>query len=361
MFDSAQPIQLRRPTTPVTIGGHDRKNRVHHRAVSASTGPTRPSLDTTLHDHAAALARQHPGVPLPNEGMPYPNSDEYAVSDESPARIEALTAQLIDDFFGTPMETREIAWLSRKAIEYGVRIHRTPAISAAIGRADPAQVRAVGRHLIRTSTVESPTVLGMAMLAEVGTSEDVSLIQILGLLSGTFGPLAADALARLPNATTSLIWLADRSAGWGRVYLVEAICRLGDPAAEQWLLRKPCDGNHLNGYFAYKVVCATPVHEAIALPELDEQIVDHTGRLLVALVWSLGMGGTLLDYDHAEQVLADYLSQLCRLEPSRSRNYAVQTLSEFLDGDAYLLPPEWASLESLRIAYRSLATARRLG
>ncbi|MEV0465129.1 hypothetical protein AB0I30_29640 [Nocardia tengchongensis] len=199
MSDSAQPIQLRRPTTPATIGGHDRKNRVLHRAVSASTGPTGPSPDTTLHDHAAALARQHPGVPLPNEGMPYPNSDEYAVSDESSARIEALTTQLIDDFFGTPMETREIAWLSRKAIEYGVRIHRTPAISAAIGRADPAQVRAVGRHLVRTSTAESPTVLGMAMLAEVGTGEDVSLIQTLGLLSNTFGPLAADALARLPN------------------------------------------------------------------------------------------------------------------------------------------------------------------
>ncbi|MFE2955866.1 hypothetical protein [Nocardia tengchongensis] len=308
-----------------------------------------------MYEHAVALARRYPDVPLPGNGEPFPN-DRARDADETYDSDGTLTAGLIDGFFSTPVKHRDIAGLCRQANGFRLPLHRKLAIAAAIGRTDPDRARELGRHLTRRSSDENPTVLGMAILTEVGTEEDVSLIQTIGLLSNTFGSLAAEALVRLPHATANLIWLADRAAGWGRVYLVEAICRLGDPAAERWLLSKPCDGNHLNSYFAHQVACAAPVHEAIAVAEVDEEVVDHTGRLLVALVWGTGMGGTLLDYVHAEQVLADYFSHLCRLDPSRSRNYAAQTLCEFLNGEAYLQPPEWESLDSLRIAYRSLVT-----
>ncbi|MFE3280794.1 hypothetical protein [Nocardia sp. NPDC059239] len=328
--------------------------------MSAFSGSARPSPKTTLYDHAVALARQYPDVPLPGDGKPYPNADERDVSQLSDERSDSdctRTSQLIDDYFATPTQHRDIAQLHRTVSEYNVPIHRSPAIVEAIGRADPDQVRQLGRHLARTSTDPEPTVLGMAILAEVGTAEDVSLIQTIGLLSNTFGPLSAKALARLPDATTNLIWLADRAAGWGRVYLVEAICRLGDPAAEPWLLRKPCDGDYLNGYFAHKVAEAAPVHEAIAQPDADEELVDHTGRLLSTLVWSQGMSGTIWDYDHAEQVLAEYLSHVTRLAPNLSRVGSLWTLARFLDGHADFPPPDWATLESLRTRYRSLLTA----
>lgn len=61
----------------------------------------RAEPDITLYDHATALARQYSGVPLPNEGMPYPNTDEYAVSDESSTRAKALTTQLGASVIGT--------------------------------------------------------------------------------------------------------------------------------------------------------------------------------------------------------------------------------------------------------------------
>ncbi|MFE3258749.1 hypothetical protein [Nocardia sp. NPDC059229] len=322
--------------------------------MSAFSDSARPGPKTTLYDHAVALARQYPDVPLPADGKPYPNADERDVSQLNDERSDSdgtLTSQLIDNYFATPTQHRDIAQLYRTVIEYNVPIHPSPAIVEAIGRADPDQVRQLGRHLARTSTDPEPTVLGIAILAEVGTAEDVPLIQTIGLLSNTFGPLSAKALARLPDATTNLIWLADRAAGWGRVYLVGAICRLGDPAAEPWLLRKPCDGDYLNGYFAHKVAAAAPFHEAIAQPDADEDLVDHTGTLLSTLVWSQGMSGTILHYDHSEQVLSDYLSHVTRLAPNLSRYGLLWTLARFLDGHADFSPPDWATLESLRTGY----------
>ncbi|MFB7719471.1 hypothetical protein [Nocardia sp. NPDC056100] len=239
-------------------------------------------------------------------------------------------------------------------IDYDIGIALWPSIAAAIRRADPNQVRELGRHLTRTSTDQNPTVLGMALLAVVGTEDDIALIQTIGLLSNRFGLLASQALARLPDATANLIWLADRAAGWGRVYLVEAICRLGDPAAEPWLLRKPFDGDYLNGYFAYKVVCAAPVHEAIAAPDADEALIDHTGNLLSTLAWCDSMGGTLREYEHSEHALTHYLSHISLLEPNLGRYRSVWSLACFLDGRPNLAPPDWATLQPLHTGYWTL-------
>ncbi|MGW4244370.1 hypothetical protein [Nocardia sp. NPDC004722] len=325
--------------------------------MSAFTGSAQPSPNTTFYDHALALTRRHPGIPLPREGKPYPDAHRRDTRRGSDGRADfqgTRTSRLIDEYFSVPIEHRDIARLYREVIEYDIETALWPVMADAIRRADPDEARALGRHLTRTSTDRNPTVLGMAMLAAVGTEEDIALIQTIGLLSDTFGLLAAQALARLPNPTTNLIWLADRTAAWGRVYLVQTICELGDPAADPWLLRKACDGHFLNGEFAYKVACAAPVHTAIAAPDADEVLVDHTGDLLSTLVGADGMGGTLWDYEHAEQVLADYLSHVARLTPNLDRYHSVWVLACFLDGRPGSPPPNWATLESLRTGYWSL-------
>ncbi|GAB2564802.1 hypothetical protein [Nocardia heshunensis] len=227
--------------------------------MNAFTGSAQPSRKTTFYNHALALARSHPGIPLPRDGEPYPDADRRRTRSRGGDRSDfqgTRTSRLIDEFFCAPAEHRDIAQLCRNVIAYDIESALWPSMAEAISRADPDQVRELGRHLTRTSTDRNPTVLGMAMLAVVGTEADVALIQTIGLLSDTFGLLAAQALARLPDAPTNLIWLADRTAGWGRVYLVYYLCALGDPAADPWLLRKACDGHHLNGEFAYKVACA---------------------------------------------------------------------------------------------------------
>ncbi|GAA2117013.1 hypothetical protein GCM10009802_17800 [Streptomyces synnematoformans] len=197
--------------------------------------------------------------------------------------------------------------------------------------------------------------MGLALLAAVGTADDVPLIQTIGLLSHRFGPLAARALERLPGGDAeALLWLAGRVTGWGRVYVVEALCRLDDPAARLWLLRRACDGDFLNAYFAGSVAEATDLHEAIAEPCVDDEIADHTGRLLLVLTYSQGMGMTLSRYPHAEAVLAAHLRHLERLGSSAGRYSTAAWLASSLgeDGDAESIGPaeRWQSYRDRYLA-----------
>jgi hypothetical protein len=165
------------------------------------------------------------------------------------------------------------------------------------------------------------------LLAAVGTADDVPYIQTIGLLSCTFGPLAAHALERLPDGAGPLLWLADRVTGWGRVYVVQALCRLVDGHADvqHWLLRRAVDGDVLNGYFAGEAARAAGLHQALSGSAVDADLVDHTGRLLDVLTSCQGMGVTLAHYPHAEEVLAAHLRHLKRLGPSPGR-YCIAAL-----------------------------------
>ncbi|GEC08322.1 hypothetical protein SSP24_59770 [Streptomyces spinoverrucosus] len=222
-----------------------------------------------------------------------------------------------------------------------VPIHPNEHITAAAERADRDRVLDTGRWLIRNGTDRCSVTVGLALVAAVGTVDDIPLIQTIGLLSNRFGPLSAHALERLPGGTENLLWLADRVTGWGRVYVVEALCRLDDPIARPWLLRRACDGDFLNGYFAGGVAQTAGLHEAITGPCVDTEIIDHTGRLLLVMTYSQGMGMTLSCYPHADAVLAAHLHHLERLGPSPARFCTAAWLATSLGehGDAGSIGP----------------------
>ena len=158
-------------------------------------------------------------------------------------------------------------------------------------------------------------------------------------------------------------------AGWGRVYVVEALCRRADrhPDVQDWLLRRAVDGDFLNGYFAGKVARATRLHEALSRSTVDAEIVNHAGNLLLALTFSQGMGTTLANCPHADELLAGHLSHLERLGPSPERYYVaallVRSLGEGGDEDSIAPVRRW---QPYRDGYRALldrddwcATARK--
>ncbi|MEV4141689.1 hypothetical protein AB0J72_57240 [Dactylosporangium sp. NPDC049742] len=125
--------------------------------------------------------------------------------------------------------------------------------------------------------------------------------------------------AATPRGGEALLWLAERVAGWGRVYVVEALCRGGGTSSRSWLLRRACDGDFLNGYFAGKVATAAHLHEAITGADVDDDLVDHTGRLLAVMADCDGMGLTLDHYPPAPAVLAAHAGHLARQTPTVSR------------------------------------------
>ena len=309
--------------------------------MSAVSEPSRLDETITLYAHATALFECYPAGPLPSDGEPYPDQARHRArlsdsragckgSQNSHQHRAALAAGTLVDYFNQPAkDARPEQWYDR-FVSANAPTHQRPEITEAVAALDPTRVRALGRWLVLQSTDTEAAVLGLALLTEAGTVQDIGLIQRIGLLSDTFGPLAARALERLPGPVQTLIWIAERSAGWGRVYIVEALCRLADPASFPWLLRHAVDGNFLNAYYASDVAATAPVHEAIADPSADDEVIDHTGRLLHVLTYADGMGGTLATYPHAREVLRQYVRHAARLEPSEQRYVTFRVLIDSL-------------------------------
>jgi hypothetical protein len=296
-----------------------------------------------LFEHALRLHQRFPDAVLPRDGEPYPDHERHRDrrSRTDPRLSGADVAAVLDAHFAAASAAsaaspvRTPADLDGAFHELDVPIHRNPHIVAAALRADRQQVRETGRWLVRHGTDRCSVTVGLALLATDHAVEDIPLIQTIGLLSRYFGPLATDALSRRREGGPALVWLAQRAAGWGRVYMIEELCRSNSSTARPWLLRHACDGDHLNGYFAGQVATATHLHEAItsaatANAAADDELVDHTGRLLAIMADCNGMGLTLANYPPAPIVLAAHASHLARQTPGRDRFVHAATIADHL-------------------------------
>ena len=181
----------------------------------------------TLFDHALRLHRQDPDGALPRDGEPYPD-DALHRGRRPRSRDDGRTdgaevAAILDRHFATadaaPGE------LADAFHDVYVPIHRNEHVAAAALRADRRRVQRAGRWLVRHGTDRCSVTVGLALLATDWAEEDIPLIHTIGLLSNRFGPLATEALRRRHGGTEALLWLAQRVAGWGRVYVVEELCR----------------------------------------------------------------------------------------------------------------------------------------
>ncbi|GLW35210.1 hypothetical protein Areg01_81460 [Actinoplanes regularis] len=183
---------------------------------------------------------------------------------------------------------------------------------------------------MRHGTDRNAVTVGLTLLAADSAEDDIPLIQTIGLLSDHFGPLAAEALQRRRGGTEALVWLAERVAGWGRVYVVEALCRSGAANSRAWLLRHACDGDYLNGYFAGKVATTAHLHEAVTRADVDDELIDHTGRLLRIMADCGGMGLTLEHYPPAPAVLAAHAAHLAEQSPTANRYVDAAIIADYL-------------------------------
>lgn len=287
--------------------------------MSEQTGPGTPGNPVSLHDHALRLHRLNPDAALPGDGEPYPDDQQHQrwrPSDDR-RRHGMQAAAILDAYFARAgAQPSELAWSFHDVY---VPIHHNEHIAAAALRADLHRAQQAGRWLIRHGPDRCSALIGLALLAASWAEEDIALIKIIGLLSDRFAPLAASALMRRRGGAEALLWLADRVAGWGRVYIVEALCPAGGITARPWLLRRACDGDVLNGYFAGKVATAAHLQEAITAPDADDQLIDHTGRLLRIMADCGGMGMTWQDYPPIRLVLDAHAGHLARQEPSMPR------------------------------------------
>ncbi|MEU5510363.1 hypothetical protein [Streptomyces fungicidicus] len=197
--------------------------------MSETSGTGLPGTPTTLFQHALRLHRLTPDAPLVRSGEPFPGTKRrrrQRGQPFDPSRGDADAAKVLDTYFlDTRVSPRQLAIKLR---DVPVSSRYSERIGAAALRAPTARARETGRWLIRHGTDLAPVAVGLALLAEVGTVDDIRLIQTIGLLSNDFGPLAVRALERLPGGVEALFWLAERVTAWGRVHAVDALCRRVD-------------------------------------------------------------------------------------------------------------------------------------
>jgi hypothetical protein len=197
------------------------------------------------------------------------------------------------------------------------------------------------------------------LLAAGRDDDDIPLIQTIGLLSDEFAPLAAKALERRSGAAAALIWLADRVTGWSRVYVVEALCRRAfTTQARDWLLRRACDGDYLNGYYLIQVATAAHLQAAITASEVDDAVIDHTGLLLTTIMSSGGMSLTLDHYPPACIIFEAHAQHVGRQPPTVARLVTTMWLIEHLAGPATDRLP-WAAGQRQSILERYAAVRDR--
>ncbi|WP_433124493.1 hypothetical protein ACQPWW_19545 [Micromonospora sp. CA-240977] len=308
--------------------------------MSVTPEPGLLGTPLSLFEHALRLHREDPDSPLFRDGVPYPDDGQHRGRKLRPPvpddrrHVGVEVAAVLDAHFAEPLAAP--GDLAEAFHGLYIPIHRNDHIAAAASRVDADRVRQTGRWLVRHATDRCAATVGLALLGTLWDDDDIELIKTIGLLSNHFGPLAAHALERRLwcGGADALLWLAERVTDWGRVYVVESLCKVGGTGARPWMLRRACDGDYLNRYFAGEVATAAHLHEAITAADPDSAVIDHTGLLLATMADSGGTGITLDRYPSAAAVLEAHCERAGRLEPSVGRFVIAAQLAGYLHGAA---------------------------
>jgi hypothetical protein len=288
--------------------------------VTPAVGPEQAA---SLFEHALSCTGNVRTGRFRGTEKPFP--DAAADDRESPQapgqrREGVAVAEILDRHFARPdAEPSELVYAFHDV--YVPAVSRNPHVDAAALRADRERVRAAGRWLVRHSGDRCSVSVGLALLATdpVVESDDIVLLRTIGLRSDFFAALAIECLA--VRARRDVVrWLAERTTGWGRVHAILALGQANGGGARSWLLRNACNADILDGYYAAAVAQSADLRAAIAEPDADDALVDHTGWLLFIMAECDGMGGTLAGYPSAPAVLTAHAGHRSRQAPTAERH-----------------------------------------
>jgi hypothetical protein len=201
-------------------------------------GPRYPCLNTRFGCIAKTPTHPYPATesrsPTKNSTVDSSTTQCRSQVPKDMRRVGAEAATILDNHFTNPSAPPH--HLTDAFHNVDVPIHQNEHITTAAYRADTQHIQETGHWLAQHTTNRCTVIVGLAPLTTtVMNDEDIPLTQTIGLLSNTFGPLAARTFERRGGAT-ALLRLGDKVDGWGRVYVIEALCRTGGPDARPWLL-----------------------------------------------------------------------------------------------------------------------------
>lgn len=195
------------------------------------------------------------------------------------------------------------------------------------GPAEP--LRELGRWLVRTSAEREPAKFGIVLCGLAGAGTDAEVLVLGG--HEEFTLFAATAVVRSTDDPDLILFdLARRVHGWGRVHLVERLVESPRTDIKEWLLRGGYRNDVMNEYVAYLVAERCGLSTALDEPEVDDQLLDAAGGLVVALLHG-GPAQDIDDYADGVAVVTSYIEHARRKPVTIERAGVLAEIREWVE------------------------------
>ncbi|TYP69629.1 limonene hydroxylase [Paenibacillus methanolicus] len=155
------------------------------------------------------------------------------------------------------------------------------------------------------------------LLLALGSHDEFTLYAAVALQNGS------------DDGNDALFQLAQRVNGWGKIHLVERL-EPTTPHIRDWLLREGCANSIMNEYLAHVCAVKGELHAALAAEKVDGELFEGASVIVQALL-SGGPAEDIDDYDHAPQVIADYVRHAGTMCASAMQLSVVLDIRAFLD------------------------------
>lgn len=220
---------------------------------------------------------------------------------------------------------------------------------------DARRLRALVLFLVTQAPDRHVVKLAMALLAFFPYQQSVNILQTLGC-HDEFTLYAVVAMrAILPPEEFALAWLAmaKRTAGWGRIHLIERLPETLDQTIRQWLLREGYKNDVMVEYTALHCAEYGLLHDALQ-GEVDAELLKGAAEILLGMIHG-EPGPCISHYAFAAQACERYLAHIVPGAAADLLHYKVAgEIGRLLDEDSFASEAETERLGTLCAQIRAL-------
>ncbi|MFO0925745.1 MAG: hypothetical protein U0736_01750 [Gemmataceae bacterium] len=198
----------------------------------------------------------------------------------------------------------------------------------------PAAVRRHARWLVRHAAHRNPLKFGIALLGLTGDESDLDVLRLLARHDEFTLFAAVAAAGHVADAVEEWWAMAQQVSGWGKIHLVERLCRHADdyPLVRAWLLRHGCANEVMPEYLALACAGSGDLVGALADDPVDDELLDGACVILTALLTPHGPAGDIDNYPDATSAIDSLLRHLDDRCATLRRLDAVRRIDDWLTG-----------------------------
>lgn len=220
---------------------------------------------------------------------------------------------------------------------------------------DARRLRALMLFLVTQAPDRQVVKVAMALLAFFPYQQSVNILQTLGC-HDEFTLYAVVAMrAILPPEEFALAWLAlaKRTAGWGRIHLIERLPEPLDQTIRQWLLREGYNNDVMVEYTALHCAENGLLHDALQ-GEVDAELLKGAAEILLGMIRG-EPGPGINEYAFAAQACERYLAHIVPGSAADLLHYkAAGEIGRLVDEEAFASEAERERLGALCAQIRGL-------